>query len=542
MTNMTNVQEIVRKEIENLKKERIAINKKIMKIDRDFKFKLRLPEEESSLQFKKLKNNVFIFPESLIGKEVELIEDSIMQYIEPTPIQFERRKIKDIQPSDIPEQLDENQKLAFSQSIENNYTLIFGPPGSGKTFLIKKIIEHLHDQEEKIIVTAISNFAVDNIVRGLDHKKIKMGFADYEDEAHNIRKEIKELEDKKNDIISQIVFYKKKLVEDIKSQIEELQSEIENLRIQKAKEENSFFSFLKKSKVAALTETIKIKSEKKSQLLKEMKKLQEELDKIEKDLPISPSTPQHDIKTLESTLSNIESQLANLKSQIKSILLNPQIKVVGITLYSLLKLIHSQQISLDNFTVIIDEASQIPFPVITFIRNYSKRTIVVGDPNQLPPITNTGIHNIFEFEKTHVDLLKVRRFPKTIAEFVVPFYDRKIESIIEGGKVAVISPDQVEHIAQRLLDKGKEFMIATPYVNRANFFKSLGLPAETIHKLQGKEYDTVIFDIPKDSPFVSREMIIVAMTRSKQNLIIAINEQEFRNPYIKTLYSLLNEN
>lgn len=71
-------------------------------------------------------------------------------------------------------------------------------------------------------------------------------------------------------------------------------------------------------------------------------------------------------------------------------------------------------------------------------------------------------------------------------------------------------------------------MIATPYVDRVKYFNDLGLKAETIHKLQGKEFDVVIFDVAKDSQFIDRNMIVVALTRTKKDLIIAFPNIEFK--------------
>jgi superfamily I DNA and/or RNA helicase len=206
----------------------------------------------------------------------------------------------------------------------------------------------------------------------------------------------------------------------------------------------------------------------------------------------------------------------------------------------------SQKIDTSDATVIIDEASQIPYPIICYLRSIAKRTIVVGDPNQLQPITNTGIFSIFEYEKTHAELKRVRRFKSSVGKVVKPFYDREIEVVLEGGKVNLIDSDEIEALAKMMKEKGVDYIIATPYVDRKKYFIEKGYQADTVHALQGKEFNNVIFDIPKDSQFINRNMVIVAMTRTKENLFIAISEdirkaKNIKNPYIKKLIETLKE-
>jgi len=241
-------------------------------------------------------------------------------------------------------------------------------------------------------------------------------------------------------------------------------------------------------------------------------------------------------------IDELDREIASINKKISSV--KRETPVIGITLYSLLKMLKEQRVNLNDATVIIDEASQIPYPVICYIRTLARRTIIVGDPNQLQPITNTGIFSIFEYEKTHADLKKVRRFKSFIGKIVKPFYDREIEVIMEGGRVNLIDPEEIETLAKMMEEKGEEYIISTPYIERKKYFSEKGLKADTIHALQGKEFKNVIFDIPRDSQFINRNMIVVAMTRTKENLFIAIPEslrksKEIKNPYIRKLIEIL---
>ena len=65
--------------------------------------------------------------------------------------------------------LNPSQKTAFDAAVmdENPLVLIQGPPGTGKTHVLRKIVRELHAQGKRIIITAPSHAAVDNICRGI---------------------------------------------------------------------------------------------------------------------------------------------------------------------------------------------------------------------------------------------------------------------------------------------------------------------------------------------------------------------------------------
>ena len=66
------------------------------------------------------------------------------------------------------EKLNESQKIAVKSIVENeNLTIIHGPPGTGKTTTLLEGILQLIKKGEKVLVSAPSNTAVDNIARGL---------------------------------------------------------------------------------------------------------------------------------------------------------------------------------------------------------------------------------------------------------------------------------------------------------------------------------------------------------------------------------------
>ncbi|MFA0832641.1 MAG: AAA domain-containing protein [Methanobacterium formicicum] len=61
--------------------------------------------------------------------------------------------------------LNESQKDAVTRSLGAlNFHLVIGPPGTGKTYVIIELLEQLLRKNQKILITAWTNLAVDNIL------------------------------------------------------------------------------------------------------------------------------------------------------------------------------------------------------------------------------------------------------------------------------------------------------------------------------------------------------------------------------------------
>jgi len=72
-------------------------------------------------------------------------------------------------------QLNESQQKAISAILQNeNITVLHGPPGTGKTTTLAEAIVQLVKAGEKVLVSAPSNTAVDNISKVLIQKGLKI--------------------------------------------------------------------------------------------------------------------------------------------------------------------------------------------------------------------------------------------------------------------------------------------------------------------------------------------------------------------------------
>ncbi|HLI09724.1 MAG TPA: AAA domain-containing protein [Ktedonobacteraceae bacterium] len=78
----------------------------------------------------------------------------------------------------VPARADFNteQNLAVERAMQmQDYLLVHGPPGTGKTAVIAEIVKRLHGQGQRVLLAAFTNQAVDNMLKRLD----KEGFHDY---------------------------------------------------------------------------------------------------------------------------------------------------------------------------------------------------------------------------------------------------------------------------------------------------------------------------------------------------------------------------
>lgn len=74
----------------------------------------------------------------------------------------------------ISKHLNEDQKDGVINAIRaEDFHLIIGPPGTGKTYVIEELIEQFTKRNQRLLVTAWTNLAVDNIIKRLPKKETK---------------------------------------------------------------------------------------------------------------------------------------------------------------------------------------------------------------------------------------------------------------------------------------------------------------------------------------------------------------------------------
>ena len=143
-------------------------------------------------------------------------------------------------------QLNDSQQQAVKAILQNeDIIIVHGPPGTGKTTTLIEAIVKLIKNGEKVLVSAPSNTAVDNIAKGLIQQNIRLlrvGNASKTDEAifahtpegrlanSKQQKEIKQLEQRAEEFRRMALKYKRSFGKAEREQRQLLFKEVKNLR------------------------------------------------------------------------------------------------------------------------------------------------------------------------------------------------------------------------------------------------------------------------------------------------------------------------
>ncbi|HMK17643.1 MAG TPA: AAA domain-containing protein [Chitinophagaceae bacterium] len=145
-------------------------------------------------------------------------------------------------------ELNESQQQAVVAITQNEQiTIVHGPPGTGKTTTLIEAIIQLINNGEKILVSAPSNTAVDNIAKGLLQQGVKLlrvGNASKADEAifahtpegrlanSKQQKEIKQLKQRAEEFRKMALKYKRSFGKAEREQRQLLFKEVKNIRLE----------------------------------------------------------------------------------------------------------------------------------------------------------------------------------------------------------------------------------------------------------------------------------------------------------------------
>jgi superfamily I DNA and/or RNA helicase len=154
--------------------------------------------------------------------------------------------IKNLLPHFRNQKLNESQQQAVTASVQNEeITIVHGPPGTGKTTTLVEAIIQLVKEGEKVLVSAPSNTAVDNIARGLIRNGInllRVGNTSKVDEAifahtpegklagSKQQKEIKQLKIRAEEFRKMALKYKRSFGKAEREQRNLLFKEVKNIR------------------------------------------------------------------------------------------------------------------------------------------------------------------------------------------------------------------------------------------------------------------------------------------------------------------------
>lgn len=438
--------------------------------------------------------------------------------------------------------LNEAQHYAVKKAIGSNFSLIWGPPGTGKTTTIGALVNELFERGNKILILSHTNLAVDTVMN-----KVSDTIKIYADGYKLIRYGTPTQELNEN-----IPTIEKLLTEKALSELGPYLKEILSVYNSKEISNSSLIFLLKKT--------------------------------IDKPLPTDARI------RIKQFLKQIDFWIEEF---IKSA------DIVGTTLARLY--IDSKLKKLNGLfdTAIIDEGSTALVPQIIYTASFIlKRIVIVGDFNQLPCIATTpdlqeeifsklGLNKVDdEFRERPMLNIQYRMHPDICAVINQLFYGGKlrtskdilkkvktwpritkpvgacliIDSTSDDNSCRIVGETRINEahleIVEKVIDKlyplieredGLKTGIITPYRGQANRIKELiremeqenKIEASTIHSFQGQEKDIIILDLVDagEYPVVFlneyknpnvRNMLNVAISRAKKKLLIIANIKTFQ--------------
>ena len=440
------------------------------------------------------------------------------------------------------EGLDNSQTIALKRAISNNISYIWGPPGTGKSHTLSRLLLNFYNKKERTVVCAIANVAVD----GLLLKTVDVFNNDYFNKT-------------KKNLLSE-----RRIIRLGYSQSEEIRDipeiKFENPKLIELSEKlNSIYNRLEGIKEKG---DLKKHEEEKLGLLSQKDKLKKEYDDESKKM-LSDS------------------------------------KIIFLTSSKFILEESINELEIDN--LVIDEGSMMSIPILLALsQKVRKRIIITGDFRQLGPIalSNSSLSkrwlhpSLFSLlgegdsiikHKAISMLTEQRRSAPAIAELInYPFYDNRLTTELRqhhktainlGYSIGHISfldlPNDETNSAEYSKNKSKynslsrrkvielltfileqdphieSIGIITPYRQQVMDYKrdleSLDFNKNqvrvgTIHTFQGSECDIIIWDIVDtvDKPIGSlyksvtgERLVNVAVSRAKSKLIIVGNHRIF---------------
>lgn len=448
-------------------------------------------------------------------------------------------------------ELDEYQIQAIEAILslnENELLLIIGPPGTGKTEVIKKAAYEMMRRGERVLITSHTNRAVDNAIEGMPveltlrvgrPEKILPSVQPYL-LGNKIKTEIKQKLDKINEEINKIKSKKKDLLNSL-NKLHEMWKSLEDQK--------------------TLPYEMKIKNKRKIKQQREITKRK--------------------LKDINKKLNDLLKEKITLLHKTQNEIIN-QNKIVASTLIKTsLKPLENQKFDV----AIIDESSQCSILLAMLGMMKAKKWVLIGDHKQLLPIFRT-LKDEKEQEKlsAFVNLLNklnedrilwLKRHYRSNEEIIKLssnlFYENKIEpaDICKFYKITypkepkrlieILDPNkpilfvnckgvqeregkslynkaEIEY-CKRIFEAIKEtgfplnkLGIITPYRAQSKHLRTeineRDIEIDTVDAFQGREKDIIIFSITATDDFkfvTNSHRINVAITRAKLKLIFIGN-------------------
>lgn len=479
--------------------------------------------------------------------------------------------------------LNESQKQAIKKALASkNFFLIHGPFGTGKTRTLIELINQEYLLESKILATAESNAAIDNILERLSKIKTEMNLTRL---GHPQRV------DKEN--IKYTLAYKvenhplNKKIDEIKEKIEKLSEKRDEYTKPTPRYRRGYSD----------SEIFRLGVQRQGGRGISPKTMNSMANWLEKN---------RDIDELHSTIKDIENNMIQDIVDKSDVILSTNSSAA------------LEAISKTKFNIaIVDEASQATIPSVLIPIAKAKKFVLAGDHKQLPPtiisnkaqkLENTLFEELINKYPNKSVLLNTQyRMNELLMDFPnSEFYNSKLNSaetvkdititdIIEENKLSDIEKVKIEdqlltdkqplifvdtskidkngekqlkdsksiinlaeaettleivNFYQKLGISDKDIGIISPYADQVNLLKNkTNLEVKTVDGFQGREKEIIIISTVRSNDkgkigfLTDLRRLNVALTRAKRKLIIIGNKETLKtNPTYERLIKHANEN
>lgn len=465
-----------------------------------------------------------------------------------------------------PFDVNESQYEVVTNVFKNKYSLIEGPPGTGKTNTILNILANAVMQNKTVAVISTNNGAVDNVFEKLKEnnfenicvsvgskKKTEDFFNSFEVDNRNSELSEKEIYTKFDEVDkvfkkNQKNYRKKNLKAKLNSELNELKKEhkyFQKYNIKKFSKKLTFLSsrnilkitnFIEKNKVINKLLDSRLTNREKNNYInlmydkyyqKKIKELQKKINKLtfdKIDQKLEKEVKKSKYIFTEKTLTKKRKKYEKIPHQEKEY--NEFLLEYPVLLTTASSLLKNISLKYTYDYLIIDEASQMNIYDGLTSLTAAKNIIVVGDKKQLAPVVpakietklkqsfltyyHENIENVYS-----VTLKEHYRCEYNIINFCNKFfYENKlyIHTQNKGKSMNFISCKNENEVNDYLekIKENHEIGVIGPYK------KSQG---STIHTYQGREKNIIFFGIDKNNitKFLSNENLInVGISRAKK--------------------------
>jgi superfamily I DNA and/or RNA helicase len=473
--------------------------------------------------------------------------------------------------------LNDSQQQALQLCSDNNLAFVWGPPGTGKTTTLGHIVTELLRQGQRILITSTTNAAVDQALAKLaalgDAREfferghiVRIGQTTAETFGATLPQVIKRLHAKTQARLE----YLSSRCGEISQHIDQCGLIVEKLNSANRHVQTDLFQAVKVETITTRDLRL-VFSEKfaRNILMLPVEQQQELVARRQKRLQL----------LLKFCQTKMRQHRQELRNQETTVVQKTRVILATMTSVYMSSLLQEERFD----TVIVEEAGMAILPTVFYCAALAqKKVIMVGDPQQLPPIVQSRAdyvyramgRNIFEVGTTNsqhaaetiVMLNTQYRMHPVIGDLVSGlFYDGKLrhgEDTAERRTIAAKEPYPDaplividtensttcavregsysrfnEKTAQICVDLAVEAVrsgidsvaIITPYVAQSRLIRQLlskyrneiqHVDCQTVHRFQGGERDMVILDTVDASPLSPGVLLASHSSHSSsQNLI-----------------------